>query len=92
MGIICRSRRYSASVRVSDFVLGVIVMRAAGCVINDYADRHIDGEVKRTSQRPLATGRVTTTEAKILFVLLLCIAFVLDLLLNRYAFYCRLLR
>ncbi|WGE51728.1 4-hydroxybenzoate octaprenyltransferase [Actinobacillus equuli subsp. haemolyticus] len=68
------------------FVLGVIVMRAAGCVINDYADRHIDGEVKRTSQRPLATRRVTTTEAKILFVLLLCIAFVLDLLLNRYAF------
>ena len=68
------------------FVLGVIVMRAAGCVINDYADRRIDGEVKRTSQRPLATGRATEGEAKVLFVALLCIAFVLDLLLNRYAF------
>lgn len=69
------------------FVLGVIVMRSAGCVINDYADRHIDGSVKRTSNRPLATGRVTANEAKVLFFVLLLIAFVLDLLLNRYAFY-----
>ena len=38
------------------FVLGVIVMRAAGCVINDYADRKIDGHVSRTRERPLATG------------------------------------
>lgn len=68
------------------FVLGVVVMRAAGCVVNDYADRHIDGEVKRTSQRPLATGRVTTTEAKVLFVALLLVAFILDLFLNQYAF------
>lgn len=69
------------------FVLGVIVMRAAGCVINDYADRHIDGKVKRTSQRPLATGRVTTKEAKIWFALLLGLAFCLDLMLNRYTFW-----
>ncbi|AAP96421.1 4-hydroxybenzoate octaprenyltransferase [[Haemophilus] ducreyi] len=68
------------------FILGVIVMRAAGCVINDYADRHIDGKVKRTSQRPLATGRVTTVEAKVLFFVLLIIAFLLDLSLNQYAF------
>lgn len=68
------------------FTLGVIVMRAAGCVINDYADREIDGHVKRTSQRPLATGRVSTTEAKIIFAILLLMAFGLDLLLNRYAF------
>lgn len=40
------------------FVLGVVFMRSAGCVINDYADRHIDGHVKRTSNRPLATGRI----------------------------------
>ena len=52
------------------FVLGVIVMRAAGCVINDYADRHLDGHVQRTCQRPLATGEVTAREALILFVLL----------------------
>lgn len=68
------------------FVLGVIIMRAAGCVINDYADRDIDGQVKRTSSRPLATGRVSTTEAKILFFVLLAFAFVLDLMLNQYAF------
>ncbi|QIW15398.1 4-hydroxybenzoate polyprenyltransferase [Pasteurellaceae bacterium RH1A] len=66
------------------FVLGVIVMRAAGCVINDYADRHIDGQVKRTNQRPLATGRVTETEAKILFGGLLLMAFCLVLQLNTY--------
>ena len=50
------------------FSLGVIFMRSAGCVINDYADRHIDGKVKRTSNRPLATGRATLTEAKGLFI------------------------
>ncbi|KAE9539083.1 4-hydroxybenzoate octaprenyltransferase [Ursidibacter maritimus] len=66
------------------FILGVIVMRAAGCVINDYADRHIDGNVKRTSQRPLATGRATAKEAKILFATLLFIAFLLVLQLNFY--------
>lgn len=66
------------------FCLGVLVMRSAGCVINDYADRHIDGSVKRTSQRPLATGRVTEKEAKTLFIALLAVAFVLVLNLNLY--------
>lgn len=66
------------------FVLGVIVMRAAGCVINDYADRHIDGSVKRTSARPLATGRASAKEAKILFILLILLAFLLVLQLNLY--------
>lgn len=68
------------------FALGVIIMRAAGCVINDYADRDIDGHVKRTSLRPLATGRVSTTEAKLLFLVLLVLAFLLDVMLNQYAF------
>ncbi|UXN35192.1 4-hydroxybenzoate octaprenyltransferase [Avibacterium paragallinarum] len=67
------------------FVLGVLVMRAAGCVVNDYADRHIDGKVKRTSQRPLATGRVSEKEAKILFASLIFCAFILVLFLNHYA-------
>ncbi|PJG83698.1 4-hydroxybenzoate octaprenyltransferase [Caviibacterium pharyngocola] len=67
------------------FVLGVIFMRAAGCVINDYADRHIDGQVKRTSQRPLATGRATEKEAKILFAGLIFCSFILVLFLNYYA-------
>lgn len=67
------------------FVLGVIVMRAAGCVINDYADRHIDGSVKRTSQRPLATGAATPKEAKWLFAILIFCSFILVLFLNTYA-------
>lgn len=62
------------------FVLGVIVMRAAGCVINDYADRNIDASVKRTRDRPLATGAVTSREAIILFILLCLIAFGLVLM------------
>ncbi|SNV79329.1 4-hydroxybenzoate octaprenyltransferase [Pasteurella dagmatis] len=67
------------------FVLGVIVMRAAGCVINDYADRHIDGSVKRTSQRPLATGAAAPKEAKWLFAILIFCSFILVLFLNTYA-------
>lgn len=66
------------------FILGVFLMRSAGCVINDYADRHIDGYVERTSQRPLAEGRATENEAKALFVLLLLCSFFLVLLLNAY--------
>lgn len=61
------------------FVLGVIVMRAAGCVINDFADRKIDGKVKRTKDRPLATGAVSSREALGLFVTLCLIAFALVL-------------
>ncbi|MDX3775169.1 4-hydroxybenzoate octaprenyltransferase [Chromatiaceae bacterium AAb-1] len=57
------------------FTLGVILMRAAGCVINDFADRHFDGAVERTQSRPLATGAVSETEALQLFLLLvLCSA------------------
>jgi len=52
------------------FALGVIVMRAAGCVINDFADRDIDPHVKRTRERPLAARRVTPIEALVLFVVL----------------------
>ncbi|MGH8181092.1 MAG: 4-hydroxybenzoate octaprenyltransferase [Steroidobacteraceae bacterium] len=52
------------------FALGVIVMRAAGCVVNDFADRDIDPHVKRTRERPLAARRVTPIEALVLFVVL----------------------
>lgn len=61
------------------FVLGVIVMRAAGCVINDFADRKIDGRVERTKDRPLATGAVSSREALGLFAALCLIAFTLVL-------------
>ena len=64
------------------FVAGVYVMRAAGCVVNDYADRHFDGHVKRTKQRPLATGRISETEAQLLFIALVAAAFILVLLTN----------
>ncbi|NMR24498.1 4-hydroxybenzoate octaprenyltransferase [Pseudoalteromonas sp. NEC-BIFX-2020_015] len=64
------------------FSLGVFVMRSAGCVINDYADREIDGSVKRTEQRPLAAGLVCSGEALSLFFLLIIIAFGLVLLLS----------
>ena len=64
------------------FVAGVVVMRSAGCVINDYADRKVDGSVKRTAQRPLATGEVTAKQALQLFGALVAIAFILVLFLN----------
>ncbi len=65
------------------FVLGVLVMRAAGCVINDYADRDFDRHVKRTRHRPLTTGAVSEREALWLFALLCLTAFGLVLLMNR---------
>jgi 4-hydroxybenzoate polyprenyltransferase len=64
------------------FVVGTALMRSAGCAINDYADRGIDGQVERTAQRPLATGRVTPAEAVAVFVVLALIAFALVLTLN----------
>lgn len=65
------------------FVLGVIIMRSAGCVINDVADRNIDGHVKRTRERPIPAGIITPQEALILFACLLSIAFVLVLFTNQ---------
>ena len=59
------------------FTLGVFFMRAAGCVINDYADRNLDGHVKRTRERPLATGRVQPGEALALFVGLCLVSFLM---------------
>jgi len=64
------------------FVLGTALMRSAGCAINDYADRDFDGQVERTAQRPLATGRVGPGEAIGVFVILSLAAFALVLTLN----------
>jgi len=63
------------------FVAGVIVMRSAGCVINDYADRRFDGAVARTRSRPLAAGLVSPTEALALFAVLGLVALALLMLL-----------
>ncbi len=65
------------------FTLGTFAMRSAGCVINDYADRHVDGHVKRTRQRPLATGAIPPNHALWLFAGLVAIAGLLVLFLNR---------
>ncbi|MBL4637907.1 MAG: 4-hydroxybenzoate octaprenyltransferase [Proteobacteria bacterium] len=65
------------------FVLGVIAMRSAGCVINDYADRDIDGLVARTVNRPLVTGVLQAKHALITFAGLSLFAFVLVLFLNK---------
>jgi len=64
------------------FTLGVILMRAAGCVINDFADRHVDGHVKRTENRPLASGRISNRAALIFFFCLTLLAFLLVLTMN----------
>jgi 4-hydroxybenzoate polyprenyltransferase len=64
-------------------VLGTVVMRSAGCIINDFADRRIDPHVRRTSERPLATGEVSVVEALILFLGLMLIGLGLVLTLNR---------
>lgn len=66
------------------FVSGVFVMRAAGCVINDFADRNYDGYVERTRARPLVTGALTAQQALQLFFGLGLLALVLVLLLNRF--------
>ncbi len=65
------------------FVAGVVLMRSAGCAINDYADRSFDPHVERTRDRPLAAGRITTLEALILFAVLSLAALMLVLQLNR---------
>lgn len=62
------------------FVLGVFSMRSAGCVINDFADRKVDGFVDRTKNRPLPSGRVSEKEALLLFTGLSILSFILVLL------------
>lgn len=64
------------------FTAGVFVMRSAGCAINDFADRKVDGLVERTKHRPLATGVISAKEALGVFGVLIFIAFILVLQLN----------
>ncbi len=65
------------------FVLGTVLMRSAGCVINDFADRNIDPHVERTKNRPMAAGRVSKKEALLLATGLSLIAFLLIQPLNQ---------
>ena len=64
------------------FIIGVVVMRSAGCVINDLADADIDKHVKRTRKRPLATGELSTKEALVFLLFLLSIALCLAISLG----------
>ncbi len=66
------------------FSLGVFLMRSAGCVINDFADRKIDGAVKRTQNRPLVTGALSSSEALQLFATFILFSFGLVLTLSNY--------
>lgn len=66
------------------FSLGVVLMRSAGCVINDFADRDFDGHVSRTRNRPLASGRISSREALSLFAVLVALSFGLVLLTNAF--------
>lgn len=69
------------------FVAGVVLMRSAGCVINDYADRHVDGHVKRTQHRPLAQKVISEKQALTLFIGLCISAFILVLFTNAFTVY-----
>ena len=64
------------------FIIGVVVMRSAGCVINDLADTEIDKHVERTRRRPLATGELSTKEALVFLLFLLSIALCLAIVLG----------
>src|SRR6202030_4482005 len=65
------------------FVVGTVLMRSAGCAINDYADHSFDPHVERTKDRPLAAGRISTLEALVLFAALSLTALGLALQLNK---------
>jgi len=64
------------------FTIGVFLMRSAGCVINDFADRKVDGRVERTKHRPLAAGTLSSKQALVLFFSLLLLSFLLVLTMN----------
>ncbi len=71
-----------ASLNLWVFVLGTVLMRSAGCAVNDYADRHFDLHVKRTAQRPVTSGRVSPREALLVAGALALLAALLVLLLS----------
>src|SRR3990167_2960389 len=78
------ARGHPSSKNIFIFILGVILMRSAGCVINDIADKNFDLYVERTKNRPIATGEISVHHAKILFFVLLLMSFALVLLTNLY--------
>lgn len=82
-GLWCAARGMPSWMNLVVFTVGVILMRSAGCVINDWADRKLDPQVARTRDRPIAAGRVRPNEALAVFGVLITLAFLLVLLTNR---------
>lgn len=82
-GLVLANRGYPSLNLLIIFVFGAIVMRAAGCIANDLADRNLDGHVERTRYRPLVTGAVSVREATSVLLVLLMMALSLALLTNR---------
>ena len=80
--LIIAGKGYPDWIIVLIFITGTVLMRSAGCVMNDIADRHYDGYVERTKQRPLVTGEVALKEACLLVVALCLCAFILVCFLN----------
>ena len=81
-GVVLANEGRPSLALLSIFVLGVVVMRAAGCIANDLADRNLDGNVERTRLRPLVTGALTVREALVLLLLMLSAALGLVALTN----------
>src|SRR6185369_11289521 len=79
------SRGWPLPSEVVVFVMGTVLMRSAGCALNDWADRDFDGRVARTRDRPLAAGEIRPTEALVVGAVLAAIAFGFALFLNRFA-------
>ena len=81
-GLWCAARGMPSWKLLAIFSAGVIVMRSAGCVINDWADRWLDASVKRTQDRPIASGKVRPSEALLLFAVLMLMALGLVVMTN----------
>ena len=79
----CSSDLHPDAVTVGIFIVGTVLMRSAGCVLNDLADRKFDGRVERTRKRPLVTAEVSVREALLLAAGLSLAAFCLVLFTNR---------
>ena len=87
-GLWIAARGVPDAVVLTVFMAGTILMRSAGCAINDYADRDFDGQVKRTAERPLASGKISSAEALVVAAVLALIAFLMVVFfLNRLTLY-----
>ena len=81
-GVVLANEGYPSLRLLAIFLVGAVIMRAAGCIANDLADRNLDGHVERTRLRPLVTGALTVKEAFALLLLLLAVALGLVALTN----------